>query len=272
MSAVVPLAAVLAGPASADTFTVTTAMDNVAGSLRDAVAAAEAHNGDDEIDIQAGLGTITITSEIAWSEGGALSINGNRATLTGPGVARGLVDNAGEDLTINDLTITGFGGSTDNDAAPVVQEGGGLTLSGCTITGNAIVSTGDDVAGAALTEGGETDVTNCTMTGNTATTPDGDVAGGLLSEGGPTTITTSTINCNTGTNTTEDGGGATGGFSPRGGVISINGTSVRPTPPLATATSNQILIEGGGFDGTGNTISDDTGVCTAAASRVTPHR
>ena len=66
-AAAVPLGAVLAGPASATTYNVTVTADDGTGSLRQALADAAANPGDDVIDITAGLGTITITSEIFWS-------------------------------------------------------------------------------------------------------------------------------------------------------------------------------------------------------------
>ena len=67
------------------------------------------------IDIQAGLGTITSPAALV-SGSGAVTINGNGATVSGPGVPRGLVDSGG--LTVNNLTVTGFGGTADTTSQP----------------------------------------------------------------------------------------------------------------------------------------------------------
>jgi putative cofactor-binding repeat protein len=291
-AALLPAAAFLAGPAGATQFNVTSTADSGPNTLRQAIADAATNPGDDVIEIQAGLGTITITSEINWSGNGQVQINGNGATLSGPGVARGLVDDGGNGFAINGLTITGFGGTTDTDAAPVVEEGGTISLENCTITGNAIVTEGEDVAGGVLSEGGQVNVTDCTITGNSATTPDGDAGGGILSEGGAVilatstvsgntastssgdagggvlsegggvTVRTSTLNCNTGTTTAPDGGDAAGGINSEGGGITINGSTVVGNTATAVGdVSNSLLPTS--FDGTGNTISDDTSSCAA---------
>ena len=153
-AAAVPLGTVLVGPASATTYTVTVTADDGTGSLRQALVDAAANPGDDVIDITAGLGTITINSEIFWSANDAVTINGNGATLTGPGVGRGLVVRQGGHVTINDLTITGFGAATGGgDNAPVVASGG-VTLTGCSITGNNITTDEGDIAGGVLSEVG----------------------------------------------------------------------------------------------------------------------
>jgi hypothetical protein len=294
-AAVLPASALIAGPAGAAVpINVTSNADSGPNTLRQAIADAVTAGGAQEIDIQAGLGTITVTSELNWSTNGVLTIVGNGATLTGPGVARGLVDDGGAGVSISGLTITGFGGSTDNDAAAVVEEGGPVTLDSCTITGNAIVTTGEDVAGAVLSEGGPVTVTDCVITGNTATTPDGDAAGainseggqvilatstvsgntgsttagdaggGILSEGGSVTVRPSTINCNTATAGPPDGGDAAGGILSEGNDITINDSNVVGNRATAEGdSSNSLLAPGNAINGTGNTVSDDTTSCAA---------
>jgi len=82
-------AALIAGAscANAATFTVTTLNDNVAGSLRDAVAKANQSSGADTIVFQPGLtGTITLDATA-----GALTIS-DSLTLTGPGSGRVTID------------------------------------------------------------------------------------------------------------------------------------------------------------------------------------
>src|SRR5690349_2518873 len=179
----VPLGAVFAGPASAATYTVNSTNNDGPGSLREALGHADA----DVIDIQAGLGTITVTSELTVNASGPLTINGNGATVTGPNVGRGFVDESGEALTINDLTITGFDGSAHDNAAAVYAIGP-ITLNGCSITDNAIMSDSEDVAGGVLGQGQQISITDCTITGNSASASDGDAGGGVLSEGGDVAI------------------------------------------------------------------------------------
>src|SRR5262245_43943249 len=107
-------------------FDVTTASDSGPGSLRQALLDAAALAGADDVVIQAGLGTITLSSEIAWNGvigTNPVAITGNGAHIDFSGSSRGFVDDAGQGLTISDLTITGVGGSATSDAAPVVSEG-----------------------------------------------------------------------------------------------------------------------------------------------------
>ena len=288
-AAMLPAATLLAGPAGATTFNVTSAADSGPDTLRAALL-----SGDDVVEIQVGLPTITVSSELFVVSKVSVTINGNGATLSGPGVARGVVDDGGVGLTINDLTITGFGGSIDNDAAPIVEESGAIALHGCTITGNTITTSGEDAAGAVLSEGGGVTVSNCTITGNRATTSDGDAGGGILSEGGGVVLETSvvsgnttstnsgdagggilsegggvtvrpsTINCNTATTTAADGGDAGGAINSEGGGITINDTTVVGNTASAVGdVSNSLLSGGGVIDGTGNTISDDKSSCAA---------
>ena len=300
-AAVIPLGAVLAGPASATTFNVINNQNSGTGSLRQALADAASNPGVDVIDIQSGLATITVTSELAWSGSGAVTINGNGATLTGPGVGRGLVEEGGDGFTMNDLTVTGFGAAMSDNAAAVLSLGGPITLNGCSITDNAIQSDAENIAGGVLSTGGSVNITNCTITGNSATASDGDVGGGVLSQGGNVVIVTSTIsgntasssfgdagggvlseggsvtvrdstfNCNTAT-TTGNGGDAAGGILSEGGGITINGSTVVGNSATAVgAAGNALLAAGGGaVDGTGNTISDDTSVCAAPTPTPTP--
>ena len=71
----------LAGNSDAATFTVTTNADSGPGSLRQAVLDANAAAGRDEIQIDAGIGVITLASEVNISE--ALMIRGGGVTVKG---------------------------------------------------------------------------------------------------------------------------------------------------------------------------------------------
>src|SRR5262245_27302083 len=115
------------------TFHVTTLADSGAGSLRAAVARANAHPGADVIDFQAGLtGTIALT-------GGELDITGDLA-ITGPGAAKLTVSGsnlsrvfqveAGETVSISGLTIAGGNAGTDfSSNGGGIDNFGALTVS-----------------------------------------------------------------------------------------------------------------------------------------------
>jgi hypothetical protein len=280
--------------ATALQFDVTTTNDSGTGSLRQAVADAQANGGADNVVVQPGLGTIHATSPIAWIDGGALTIQGNDVVVDFGGANSGFVNNTGEDLTIDSMTITGVGGLSDDDAAPVVAEGGNVTVSKCTITGNNVSSNDGDFAGAVLSEGGAVNVNACMITGNQAhgTVDAGDGAGGILSEGGNVTVSNSTISGNT----VVADGDAGGGIDSEGGDISITGSTINCNSATGGGdAAGGILNEGAesftidasniignvatitGEDNvenailsfpsdpvvTGSTVSDDTTVCTA---------
>src|SRR5262245_31088538 len=118
-------------------FHVTTLADGVVGSLRDAVARANAHAGADVIVFEEGLtGTVTLTGgELDIADD--LTINGpgaDRLTIGGNHTSRVFKVDAGEDVRLSGLTIavgnagTGFGGGIDNFGA--------LTVSGVVFSGN----------------------------------------------------------------------------------------------------------------------------------------
>jgi hypothetical protein len=230
--------------ASALQFDVTNTNDSGAGSLRQAIADAEANGGPDNVVVQPGLGTIHATSPIAWISGGALTIEGNDVVVDFGGANTGFMDNTDEDLTIDSMTITGVGGLSDDDAGAVVAEGGNVTLGKCTITGNNVSSNDGDFAGALLSEGGTVTVNACTITGNTAhgTEDAGDGAGGILSEGGNVTVSNSTISGNT----VVADGDAGGGIDSEGGDIIITGSTINCNSATGGGdAAGGILNEGG---------------------------
>jgi hypothetical protein len=279
------------GVASAAQFDVTNTNDSGPGSLPQAVADAEANAGADTIVVQAGLGTINLTSPLEWNGGGDLTIQGNGVTVDFGGAPNGFVNDGGDALTIDGMTITGVTGSSSDDAAPVVGQGGSMTLSNCTITGNDVTTDDGDVAGGILSEGGPVTVNACTITGNNAdgTGSFGDGGGGILNEGGDVTVMDSTISGNTVVADVDAGGGiaseggdiivtgstincnsATGGNDAAGGILNSGGESftIRTSSivgNVATATEgdseNSILSLGAEPVINDSTVSDDTSVC-----------
>src|SRR5262249_43445798 len=81
-------------------------------------------------------------------------------------------------------------------------ESGTVTVTGCTLTGNVVASTGGYVhsGGAIYVAGGTVTVTGCIMTGNSAT----DAGGAIYVGGGTVTLTNDKVASNT---TTGYGGG-----------------------------------------------------------------
>ncbi|MCZ7531296.1 MAG: hypothetical protein M5U31_13750 [Acidimicrobiia bacterium] len=258
------VAALLAGTAGAAQFNVTNTNDSGAGSLRQAIADATANPGDDDVVIQPGLGTITLQSEILWFSSGSLAIIGNGATINAGGAARALVSDGGGDLSVDGITITGVGGSIDDNAAPIVTEGNGVSVSNCTITGN-IVNSGDgDAAGAVLSEGGPVAIQGCDITANTATTTSGDAAGGVLSEGGDVVVGGSSIICNSASSDSD----SAGGLLSEGGAVSITDSTIQGNTATGATSENQVFSNGPDPVITNTVISDDDSIC--ATSPTTP--
>jgi len=190
-------AGLLTGAAvDAATFNVTTLADAGAGSLRQAIADANAAAGADDITFQAGLtGTITLTTGqlaitdslvIAGPGAANLSVSGNNASRVF------YLDNptATIDVQLSAMTITGGNAA---QGAGVINFDETLTLDGVTISGNAATGNG----GGLWADGFNMNLTiqNCTISGNTS----GGDGGGIYIEdtGGPALISNTTISGNT---------------------------------------------------------------------------
>jgi hypothetical protein len=162
--------------------TVTTLLDNVPGSLRDAIATTPPGG---TVDFQPGLSGSVILS------GSSLSITKD-LTVAGPGASVITIDANGtggintdaSQVSITGLTLTH--GRIDNS--------GSLTLSGCTISDNHV----DDQGGGVRNEVGATmTLSDCTVSGNVVTYVQGLGHGGGISNWGTMTVTASTISGNT---------------------------------------------------------------------------
>jgi hypothetical protein len=177
--------------ASAATFTVTSLADSGTGSLRNAIAQANATAVTDTIVFQPGLnGTIAMTSELLVTEN--LAINGpgaDRVTLDAQRLGRALhFDNptgAARSWTISGLTVTnGLANATGND------NGGGLyyespafssirpalTLSNMAFAGNEAARTG----GAISVSGADLVLSDTTVLDNTVRNGFQPSGGGLF--------------------------------------------------------------------------------------------
>lgn len=214
--------AIAPGPAGALQYNVTNGNNSGSGSLREALADAESNPGSDTVVVQAGVGTINLSSPIVWAGGGAVTIDGNGVTIDANGEVAALIDDSGDSLTVEDLNITGVGGtSTFLDSAPIISEGGPVIARDCTISGNDANTTDRNAAGAIVSQGGDVTVDNCEFTDNTATSPS-DTAGAVFSAGGAITLTDCTI-----TGNQADGGDeAAGGALAEGGAVSVDSCDV----------------------------------------------
>ena len=240
------LFAYASSPAWAAIITVNSVADDADGSdgectLREAITAANtdtasgatagecaAGSGDDGIDI--GLtGTVNLTEALP-----DLSTN---LAIAGPGADEFTVRRdsggdyriftvtSGSVVSISGITIAGGNVPLGNDGGGILNNGGTLTITDSTLSGN---SAGND-GGGISNEGGTLTITSSTISGNTA-----QQGGAIFNDDGTLTITSSTISGNS---------ARTGG-----GVFSDTDLSgVTTTITNSTISGNTATVRGGGF-------------------------
>ncbi|MFN5857624.1 MAG: FG-GAP-like repeat-containing protein, partial [Pseudanabaenaceae cyanobacterium] len=174
-------------------FTVTNTNNSGAGSLRDAIAQANALAGADTIsfagvfsDGNTSNDTITLTSELSLN--GDLTINGSGGdlvTISGNNASRVFTVGGGVNVTLNALTL--IGGNAGGGFGGGIYNNGTLTLTNSTLS-NSTASAG----GGIWNQGGTLTLTNTTLSSNTAS----GNGGGMTINGGTVTITNSTLNSN----------------------------------------------------------------------------
>lgn len=243
-------AALAAVPAAhAATFTVGNLNDAGAGSLRQAIEDANGAAGADVIDFQAGLtGTITLATgqleitdsvDIQGPGSASLTVNGNNAsrvfylyngsalldvtisglTVTGgnDSVGGGIVD-FDENLTLDDVTLTGNNATSDGGGLWADGFNMTLTIRDSLLSGN---SAGADGGGIYIEDtGGLLLIQNTVITGNDAAGSGGGIY--LYDPDADTTIEDSTISGNT---AGEKGGGIYL-YSPDDGTHTIRRTTI----------------------------------------------
>jgi Ca2+-binding RTX toxin-like protein len=239
------VAAFAAPAAQAVDIPVTNTNDSDPGSLRDAIAQANATAAADNIVFQSNVtGQITLTT-------GEISIT-NPVSILGPGAdvltvsANGSsrifsidLATAGQAVTVSGLTLTegqapGNGGAisnvdsfltvidgavTDSDADQMTGSGGGISTAGqlrverSTISGNTAAvegGSGSGYGGGIYASGSPVDIVDSTISEN-----QGNVVGGVWANGG-LNITASTI--------ADNSGGLAGGVLVAGGALTLQST------------------------------------------------
>ena len=205
--------------------------------------------------------TITLTgSQLELSNtSGPVSITGPRAgvTVSGGGLSRVLQVDALVTASVSGLTITG-GNAGLYDSGGGVLNFGTLTLTSCTVSGNAAGPTGFSYYGGGNGGGvanfGTLGMTNCAVTGNSARA--GYFAFGGASGGGLYNIGTATL-----TNCTVSGNSAGGSFfGGGGGGIANIGSFFAPGATLAltncTISGNTAKSGGGLYNGATATLTN----------------
>ncbi len=220
-----PTLMTLEGRTLLSTFTVnSTADDGSAGTLRWAIGQANASNQADTIDFSSLFDT---PQTITLSGGSLLLTDTATTTITGPGanllsVSGGgksrVFDIDGASAALSGLTITG--GSAESGGG-LVNAGGTMAVTNCTVSGNAATDQG---GGQATQFGGITTLTGCTVSGNTA-----PAGAGLFNSGG----TLSLVDCTVSGNTASGNGG---------GLYNSGGTAMLTSD---TITANTAATDGG---------------------------
>ena len=233
-------------PASAASFAVTNLDDTGAGSLRDAIAAANGSAGADVITFAPGLtGTITLGSgqltitdslEIVGPGRAALAVNAN-----GAGRVIDIPSSPG-DVLVSISGLTASGGYEQTGGGIRVQDEG-LSLDDVALVGNTAVGNGGGLYadGFAMT----LNVRNSTISGNVAS---GGGGAYIEDTGGATTFENVVIDGNT---ASQEGGGIFF-YDPDADVILANAT-----------ITNNVAAKGGGIylysqDGGSFTVSNST--------------
>ncbi len=230
---------------TAATFLVSNLNDSGAGSLRKAVADANAAAGNDTIGFNVGLtGTITlttgeieITSNILISKAGTdgLAVSGNNAS-------RVFNIAAGSAVTISNLSI--INGKAEGSGGGI-SNAGSLELLNSTISDNTAVYTGTtsgNANGGGISNSGTLTIQTATIRNNTASIANlGTASGGGISNTGTVTITDSSVISNNSIGKPDAHGG---GISNNGILTLINSTVGNNAASSSSASSNG---QGGGI-------------------------
>jgi hypothetical protein len=212
------------------TLTVSNTNDSGAGSLRAAVNQANSDAGGDTIvfsSLFSSPRTISLSGTLDLTNKATTTITGpgaNLLTISGNKTSR-VFDISGGSAVLSGLTITG--GSADKGGGLLISHGT-LTLTNCTVSGNAATVQG---GGIATQSGCTTTLTDCAISGNTA--PDGGGLADLLNS------TLSLINATLSGNTAStQGGGLYNDGTATLTNCTISGNSANSGAGVATYSGN----------------------------------
>ena len=260
---------VLASPAWAATYTVTSKADSGAGSLRQAIIDANATTGvADTINFKLGSSaTITLTSGQlpTITDGAGLTIDGGSAdiTISGANQHRVFLVDSGK-LTLRNLTVANGASGSGGGILSV----GTLEVSNSTLSGNT-----SDYVGGGIYNCGTLEVSNSILSGNSANGATLSIHGGGIYNGcGTATVSNSTLSGNSafygGGGISNDGGGTLevinsnlfgnratygfgGGIFNQGGTLEVSGS---------TLSGNSATRAGGGI------VNNSAGTATVSNS------
>jgi fibronectin-binding autotransporter adhesin len=234
------------------TFTVSNTLDAgnpPAGSLRAAVAAANANPGADTINLAGVSGTITLTAgELAISD--AVTITGpgaSKLTLSGNNASRVFnTQSAPAAATISVSGLTFISCKSSSAGAAFFANNQAITLSACTFTGNAAINLPGGGGAVAVQGTGTLTATDCTFSNNTSL-----AAGGAINAA-KTVLRRCTVS------------GNTSSFGTAGGVYAANYLLVE----YSTLSGNSAHASGGAvFSNTAaNVIVRDSTIAGNTAS------
>lgn len=270
-------------PAHAATFTVTNLTDAGPGSLRQAIASANASPGADTITfgvsgaitLTTSLPTVTYGTELTMDGSGrSVTISGNHAvqvirvdgslTLSNLTIADGNGDYGGGIYNTGALTITNsvFTGNIDATAGGggVCNNAGRVTIANSVFSGNSSPS-----GGAIWNFDGPLNVKGSTFSGNTST---GDFGGGgaIRNDNGTVNVANSTFFGNTAIGKDSSGGaivstGSTGSLTVINSTFSANsaafvGGSIRLSGGTATLSNSIVANSPSGGNCSGIPVTD----------------
>ncbi len=230
------------------TFTVNSVGDvgtgsGLVGDLRYCITQANSAGGDETITFDNTVFKTPQTIKLSGTQlelsdtTGAVTITGPAAgvTVSGNNASRVFQIDGGVAASISGMTITG--GSTDGSGGGLDNEGGTLTLTDCTVSGNSAIING---GGVYTTAGGMTSLTDCTVSGNSA------LQAGVFVNSGTTLLTGCTVSGNV--------------ASYGAGVYNSQGTL---TLTNCTVSGNTASISGGGVYSRGTTTLTN---CTVSSN------
>lgn len=199
------------------------------GSLRDSIAGA---TPGDTLTFNAPLDGATITlggSQLTIEKDLTIDASAlpNGLTVSGNGLSRVFGILSGNTVAFDNLEITG-GNAGGSSGGGISNEGGNVTLSNATLSGNTAAGGGGIYNGP-----GTLTLSNATLSGNSAT--DG---GALRNEGGTLTLVNATIAANTAS-------GFGGGIDNDAGTLNIENTIVAANTGPAPGSGPDIAFRGG---------------------------